>query len=165
VPAQDRVLSRPAQRVDRAEDRGLAGVERRAVVEQPEVERVGHEPPVGVVAPEEQPVFRARGEHSVGLAMLEADQVVDHDPDVPLVAPEHERGPALELQRGVDARDEPLAARFLVAARAVDLAGEVEAADAARLEGGPQLGGRRVVVLDRVAVAQELGFLEPGDRG
>src|SRR5262249_5787183 len=53
---------------------------------------------------------------------------------------------------------------LLVARGAVDLPGEPEPADRARLQGGKQLRGRSVVVLDGVARADELDRLEPRKR-
>ena len=106
---------------------------------------------VGVVGAQVQPVLGARGEHPVRLGHPAGDQVVDHDADVGLAAVEDE-GRALERARSrVDARDETLARRFLVARRAVDLPGEEQARQ--RLQRQPAVERARVdvVVLDRVA--------------
>ncbi len=64
---------------------------------------------------------------------------------------------------GVDAGHDALAGGLLVAAGAVDLAGEEEAGDGLDLEGAVELGGVDGVVLDGVAGAEHLGVLEAGD--
>jgi hypothetical protein len=123
---------------------------------------MGHEAAVGVIAPKEQPVLGAGSEHAVGLAMLEADEIVDHDPDVRLVATEDQRRPLLEAERGVDPRDDSLAARLLVAARPIDLSGEMEAAHPLGLQRRVKLVRGRVVVLDRVSESKELRLFQAG---
>ena len=82
---------------------------------------------VGVVLAQLQAVLGAAGEHAVGLGDAARDQVVDQHAEVGLVAARAPAGLAPRLQRGVDARQQPLRGRFLVAGRAVDLAGEEEA--------------------------------------
>ena len=99
--------------------------------------------------PEHQTILRAAGEHAVRLVDAPGDQVVDQDPDVRPRAIEHERRLVADRQRGVDAGDQALGAGFLIAGRAVDLAGEEEVRDRLGLERGQELSGRGEIVLDR----------------
>ena len=80
------------------------------------------------------------------------------------VAVEHQRLAPEQRQRRVGAGDQPLGGRFFVAGGAVDLPGEVQAADRFRFQRRLQLVGRGVVVLHRVAVAHDLGPLQAGDQ-
>ena len=98
-------------------------------VEQAEPLADRRQPPVGVVLAQQQPILGARGEHPVRLAADSArHQVVDHHADIGLVAPQNQRRFAANLKRRVDSRHQTLRARFLVAGRAVDLAGEEQPA-------------------------------------
>ncbi len=64
-------------------------------------------------------------------------------------------------QGGVDARQQALGAGFLVTGGAVDLAGEIEAADVLGLQGVAQVLGIDVIVLDGVARPGDVGVLKP----
>jgi hypothetical protein len=61
------------------------------------------------------------------------DEVVDEDADVGCLAPEVERFPAGGREGGVEAGDDSLTSRLLVARGAVDLPGEIESGDGAHL--------------------------------
>ena len=114
--------------------------------------------------PQQQAILRAAGEHSVGLVHAPGDQVVDHHADVGLVAAQYQRLLAGKRQGGVDTGHQSLAGGLLVAGGAVDLSGQIQSGDALRLERRPQLFRREVVVLDGVAVAEDLRPLQPGDQ-
>ena len=79
------------------------------------------QPLARIVDAQAEPVFGARGEHPIGLDDPERRQVVDHDPEIRCRAVERYRRVAGGVARGVDAGDDPLAGRLLVAGRAVDL--------------------------------------------
>ena len=119
---------------------------------------------VGVVAPEQEPVLGATGEHPVRLIDSSGDEVVDQDADVPLRAIDMEWRLALGEQGGVDPGDEPLRGGFLISGRTVDLAGEIEAGDGLGFQGVVELRRRGEVVFDGVAVPHDLGVLEAGDQ-
>src|SRR6266849_10852124 len=70
---------------------------------------------VGVINAQMQAKLGARGKHAVRLVGSLADQVVNQDGGVSLGAVENQRRLALRLQRGVDARHQPLARGFLIA--------------------------------------------------
>ena len=73
-----------------------------------------------------QPVFGARGEHAVRLGDAARHQVVDHDADIAFGAVEDDRRARRRRARGVEAGDQALRGRLLVAGGAVDLAGQEE---------------------------------------
>ena len=85
---------------------------------------LGAQPVGGVVVAQQQAVFAAAREHSVGLVGPLRDEVVYQNADVRLVAPEDEGRFAAHAQRRVDSRDEPLARRLLVARGSVYLSRE-----------------------------------------
>ena len=104
----------------------------------------------------------AAGEHAVGLGGGLGDQVVDQDADVGLIAAEDEVGSAAcDVLGGVDAGDEALAGGFFVAAGAVDLAGEEQAARSCFVSSVARMLRRPDhVVFDGVAAAEDLGVLQ-----
>ena len=77
--------------------------------------------------PERQAILGAAGEHPIGLVDAAGDEIVDQDADVGPRAVEDQGRIALDRQGGVDAGDQPLGGRLLVAGRAVDLTGEEQA--------------------------------------
>lgn len=118
---------------------------------------------VGVVLAEEEAVFSAAGEHPVGFCAAARYEVIDHHAEVGLVASEDERRSAQRFQSGVRSGDEPLPCRLLVAGGAVDLTREVQTLDPLRFQGRMKLGGRVIIILHRIARAQDLAFLQAGD--
>ena len=150
-------------------DLGLGGIalvaeERPAfVIHQTEFAPALGEAQVGVVLPEQQAVLGTAGEHPVGLGDPAGHEVIDQHAEVALAAGRHPGGLVPHLAGGVETGDQTLGARLLVAGRAVDLAGEVEPADGAGLEGRSQVAGVEVVVLDGVAGAGQVRLLEAAD--
>src|SRR5690606_35326631 len=110
-----------------------------------------------------QAVLGARGEHAVRLDGAVAGQVVDEDADVGLVAPRRPRRLAAGGAGGVEAGDQALRRRLLVARGAIDLAGEVQAGDRLRLQGGLQAARIEIVVLDSSARPGDVRVLEARD--
>ena len=101
---------------------------------QPELVGAFGQTHVRVVLPKEDAVFRTGGEHPVGLVHALCYEVVDEDADVRFIPSEDERLPTVAINMRIDAGDESLSARFLVAGRPVDLSGEEKIPDALRLE-------------------------------
>ena len=104
-----------------------------------------------------RPPLRAAREHSVGLVDAERHEVVDQDADICLGPGQDQRLLAREEARGVDARDESLGRRLLVARAAVGLARDEEAGDELGLERGEEERWVEVVVLDRVGWPRDDG--------
>ncbi len=109
-------------------------------------------------------VFRARRQHAIGLVHAARHQVVDQHADVGVAAAEPDRRAPADRARGVDAGDQALRRRFLVARRPVELAAVEQSRDPARLERVAQLGRWHVIVFDRVARPEHLGRFEPRQR-
>jgi len=118
---------------------------------------------VGVVGARGDAVLAAGGEHAIGLGDALGDEVVDHDADEAVRPAQGEWWPALRRQPGVGAGDDSLAGGFLVAGRAVDLAGEIQPADELGLEGGFEVAGVDVVVFDAVAGLEHVHVLQTAD--
>ena len=130
---------------------------------QPELVGAFGQTHVRVVLPEEDAIFRAGGKHSVGFVHAFCNEVVDEDADVRFIPSEDERLPTVAINMRIDAGDESLSARFLVAGRPVDLSGEEKIPDALRLERMVELRRVEEVVLDSIAGSEYLHVAERRD--
>ena len=119
---------------------------------------------VGVVRPQGQPVFGARGEHPVRLAGAAGDEVIDQHPDISVGAVEHQRLRSARRERRVEAGDEALRRRLLIAGRAVDLPREIEPGKPPRLQARTKLARVDEIVLDGIAGPPHRRAFEPRDR-
>ena len=119
---------------------------------------------IGVVGAQPQAELGARREHPIGLGDAAGDEVVDHHADVGVGAGDRDAVAAAGGERGVEAGQQALRGRLLVAGGAVDLAGEIEPWQPLDLQRRPQLARIDVVVLDRIAGPPDLDLLKPGDR-
>ena len=108
-------------------------------------------------------MLRAGGHHAVGFVGTLGGQVVGHDADIGHVPGDHQGLLALQLQGGVHARQETLAGRFLIAAGAVDLPREEQAADAQTLQRGAQLPAIDAIVLDGIGQAGQFAAAQAGN--
>ena len=122
------------------------------------------QPPVGIVGPQQQPVFGPAGKHAVRLVDAAGDQIVDHHADVRLVAAEHQRLLTAQTEHRVRAGKKPLRGRFFVPRGAVDLAGTKEPRYAFGLQRRPQLHRREIVVFDGIAIAEDFRSLQAGNQ-
>ena len=87
-----------------------------------------------VVFAQAQAVFGAAGEHSIRFAHALRHQVIDQHTQIGLIAARH---PWLLVERpagGIDACEQALGGRFLIAGRPVDLPREIKRPDRARLQ-------------------------------
>ena len=112
---------------------------------------------IGVVGPEQKPVFGARGEHPVRLQASFRDEVVDEDADIRLVPPKNERRLTRRMPRGVQSGDQTLGCCLLVAGRSVDLPGEKQTAHSPGFQRRTELRRLNEVVLHGVARTQYRG--------
>ena len=126
--------------------------------------RLEREPQIGIVLAQHQAVLGPTSEHAVRLGATAGHEVVDHDPEVGLVAPQNKFRLALDLQRGVRPSDQPLPGGLLIAGGAIDLTRKIQPFDLLGFEGRAQLGRRAVIVLDRITRTQNFAALETGDR-
>ena len=87
------------------------------------------EPLVGIVGPQQKPVFGARGEHAVGFRRAAGHKIVDHHAGIGIGAAKGEAARAARSEQGrIDAGDEPLRRRLLIAGGAIDLPGQKQPA-------------------------------------
>ena len=138
---------------------------RRIAADAAERDALVGQPFVGVVGAQRQPVFGARGEHAIGFADALGGEIVDHHAEIGFGAVEN-RAPscAAGAARRVEASDQPLRGRFLVAGGAVDLAGEKKPGRCAALPApASSSAGIDIVIFDRVARSQDARPLQPGD--
>ncbi len=129
----------------------------------PSLQRPRGQAGVGRVRTEQEPVLGSRGEEAVGLFGSEGHEVVDHHPDVGLVAPQRKRRlfPPPGGERRVHPRHEALARGLLVTRGSVHLSGEEEPGKSPRLERVDELLRKDDVVFHRVGRAEDLGPLQP----
>src|SRR5882724_953956 len=111
----------------------------------------------------QQPVLRAAGEHPIGLVGPLRHEVVDQDADVTLVTLDHQGSGPPHTIYGIYAGNQPLSSRFLVAGRAVDLAGEKKASHPLRLQRWKKLRGWRKIVFHGICRTDDLCLFEPWD--
>ena len=79
------------------------------------------QPLVGIVNPQMQPELRPRREHPVRLVRTLADQIVNQNPDIPSAPAQTRRRHPLHLGRRIQPGNQPLATRFLISRRPIDL--------------------------------------------
>jgi len=80
------------------------------IIHQPQVAAGLGQAQVGVVFAQDQPVFRAAGEHAIGLARATRDEVIDEHADIGLVAARRPRGLAGGGAGGITPAISPCAA-------------------------------------------------------
>ena len=122
------------------------------------------QPLVGVVGAQRQPELSTRGEHAIGLADPVSREVVDHHPKIGFGAVEGRQLLAAGLACGIDSRQHALGRRLLVAGRAVDLSGQEQAAEPARLQRRIEPAGVDIVIFDRITGTEDARPLEPRNR-
>src|SRR5262245_15719206 len=103
-------------------------------------------------------------EHTVRFVRALADQIPDQDSSVALSSSDHDGIASANSGRGIQAGDQSLAPSFLVAGRAVDLAGKEQSVDGLDLQAVVQFPRIDCIVLNRVARANHLRGLKAWDR-
>ena len=81
--------------------------------------------PYHIVFSKVKAIFCARREEAIRLVDADREEVVYHDGDVGFAALHNKRFPFLQRKRRVEAGPKPLAGGLFVAARPVDLTGEI----------------------------------------
>ncbi len=164
-PRRARMEEGRAQALLFALDRLPLGVEAgpAVIIDEPQLAAGRGEAQVRVVLPEQEPVLGAGGEHAIGLARPQGDEVVDQHAEVGLVAARTPGCFATHPAGRVDAGQQALGGRLLVTGGAVDLPGEEQPLDRPRLQRRPQVPGVEEVVFDRVARAGDHRVPEAGE--
>jgi hypothetical protein len=117
------------------------------------------EPPVRVVMAQEQSILRSAGEHAIGLDWIRDHEIIDEDTDICLVPAEKEGRLSASPERCVCSRDQALRARLFIAGGPIDLSRQIEPGDLPHGEGPIQLAWLNEVILDGVAMTEELSPL------
>ena len=118
---------------------------------------------VGVVRTQGQAVLRPRSEHTIGLGDAAGDEVVDQDADISFRPVDQDWLLASELGRSIGARHQALRCRLFIACSAVDLPSEIKARETLGLQRWQQFTRIHIVILNGVAVTDDLCVLEARD--
>ena len=117
--------------------------------------------PISIISPQHQAVLAAAGQHPVGLFEVFGHQIVDHCADITFFASQGHRILVAKEPGCIEASHQPLGGGLFIARGAIELTRRKQAADAFALQGGPELGGRQVVVFDGIGRAQHHTVLQP----
>lgn len=134
------------------------------IIDEADLAAEGGESAIGIVFAQEEAILGAGGEHAVGFGSAPCGEVIDHDGDIGLGAVEEEGFAFGGFEGGIDPGEESLSGGFFVAACAVDLSGEKEVGDGLQFEPREEAARIDGVVLDGVAVVNDLGVFEADDR-
>src|SRR6266568_8997722 len=121
------------------------------------------QPQVGIILPQQQPIFCTRCKHAIRLFCAESNQVVDHDADIGLAPVKNKRVTPLYPESRVDAGDKSLPRGFFITGGAVDLAGMVQIFDPLRFEGDMELNRVNVIIFDGVCRTHDFDILKADD--
>ena len=80
-----------------------------------------------IVLSQLQSILRSTGKHAIRFVHTVGDKVVNQDSDIGFISPQNHGRSVLQRERSVDAGDQALRTRLLVAGRTIDLTGEKEA--------------------------------------
>ena len=75
---------------------------------QPRAMPLAVEPLIGIIGPQQQPIFGARSEHTVGFGNASRNQIVDHDAEIGFVPAEYDIRRARSAGSGIEPRDDAL---------------------------------------------------------
>ena len=133
------------------------------ILHQPIVPADGGQALVGVVLPQGQPVFAAAGHHAVRVHDTLGHKVIHQRTEVARMTRQNELFFAQCIAGGVQAGQQPLRSRFLVAGGAIELPRTVQTANVLALQRCFQTGGVHTVVFDGVGRTHDLDVLKPFD--
>ncbi len=115
---------------------------------------------IGIVFPEQQPVFGPGCEHAVGLFGAAGDKVIHHDPNIGLGPIQNKRRTAKYFCRSIGPGPQPLGPGLLIAGCAVDLSGQEQPLDFFGFKGGRQFQRRYIIVFNGIGRAHDLCLLK-----
>ena len=133
------------------------------ILHQPIVPADGGQALVGVVLPQGQPVFAAAGHHAVRVHDALGHKVIHQRTEVARMTRQNELFFAPCIAGGVQAGQQPLRSRFLVAGGAIELTRTVQTANVLALQRCFQTGRVHTVVFDGVGRTHDLDVLKPLD--
>ena len=105
-----------------------------------------------------------RGQHAIGLGDALKHQIVDHHADIAVVPVKPDRIVAPRKARCIDAGDKTLGRRFLIAGRAVDLAGQIKARHGPHAKIMAENARIDMIIFDRIAGLIDLDPFKAVDR-
>ena len=124
----------------------------------------GREPLIGIVLAQQYPIFGTGSKHPVRILHTFCHQIIDKDTDVGLRAREHHGFLSVNGTMRIDARHQSLAGCLFITCSAVHLSGQIEMPHTFRFEGEMQLHRVEIVILDSIARAENLRFLQTRDK-
>src|ERR1700722_6309359 len=145
---------------------GLIRLERIAAVriDAPPHNPLAGQAQIGVVGPQAEPKFGARGEHPIRLGHTLGDEIVDQNTNISLRAADQNGLPATRSARSIEAREEALSGSFFVARCPSDRAAKKQARDGPQFERMCEGWWIDVVIFNGVAGTDDTGMLEARNR-
>ena len=121
---------------------------------------IGCKANVGIVLSEQNAIFCARGEHTIGFIYTFGDQIVDENANIGFIATECESFVAAARKCCVDAGYDALSTRFFVPRGSVHLSCKEESAHFLRFQRVMELCGREEIVFNGIAWAIDFHISE-----
>ena len=118
---------------------------------------------IRIVLAKKQPIFGPGGKHPVGFSRSLSDQIINQDPNIGLVTPEHDWAFPPHAKRCIKACHDTLGRSLFVAGRPVNLSGEEKVLADLCFQPRLKLGWRCEIVLYRVSRPHDLRFLASDD--
>ena len=113
---------------------------------------------IGIVGPQQQPIFSPRGEHPIGFGGAAHDQIVNHHTCIGIRPPEGEAvGRTRRSQCRVDTGDKSLCGRLLIACRAIDLASQKQPRHGFQRQRPGQRPRIDEIIFNGIAILQDAG--------
>ena len=124
----------------------------------------GRQPEIGVIFAQHQSILGTTREHAIRLADTACREIVDEHADIRFMTLRMPLIFLLCLPRRIQAGEQSLRRRLLVAGRAIDLAGKVQARNRLGLKRRLQVTRIEVVILNRIARLRDARFFKAANR-
>ena len=118
------------------------------------------QPEVGIVFPEQKPVFRPRGKKTIRLFCSQSHQIIDQYTDIGLSPVQYQRLLVSGIFDRINSRHKPLRRRLFISGSTVDLPGQKQSRNPFRLKRGGKLQRINIIILYRISGPYHLDLLK-----
>ena len=119
------------------------------------------QPQIGIVLPEQEAVFAARGHHAIRFRRSLGHKIINQRADIGFAAVQHHAFAAQQLTGGIDSRHQPLRSRLFITGTAVKLACSVKPRHRLTLQSRVKLRRIHAVILNGIGRAHHFRLLQP----